>query len=137
MSYQVLPLVGPAAQNVLSTYTKLLLGISLLPQYAAKPYEQFFEELDDWDDEQVEFLIRLAVRTVALDAEELMSLFRFATDENGVSFSRVNISNLSLEEIYEVLTAVCLEVSKIKVTMVTKEEKKKSVTSQSISEQPS
>lgn len=85
----------------------------------------FFEALKDCDELTRETILREALALVELDPDEVESILSFTTDSNGVPISRANIKNLPPDEIFERLLAVLLEVGKIRITLLTKEEKER------------
>jgi hypothetical protein len=79
--------------------------------------------------EDQEKLIREAVMFVELQKEEVEALVCFCADKNGVPFSAENIKSLGPQDLVEIVVAVCLEISKIKINFVSESEKKNSKTS--------
>ena len=82
--------------------------------------DQKFEDLVNWfnnlsEDEQKLFF-RIAILFGAqLDEEDMLAVLRFRKDKNGVAISRQNINNLSVKEIVDNISDVCLELNKEKV----------------------
>ncbi len=131
---RVLPLVGFKALKALNAFHTLLLGLKMLPSYVDVSYEKFYEGFDEMSDTEKENAVRQAVLHVPLTEEEFQALAGFATDSNGLAISQLNLANFSPDQIYEMLVAVCLEIGKIKIEILTKSEKKKSPDSPSTSE---
>lgn len=127
----VLPLVGPKAYSAVISVQKLLLGMKMLPEYEKIPYPEFFESFREMEDSEKESHIRMAAAFVELTPEELFSIVSFATDSNGIAYTSANLRNLEPQEIFEAIVAVAMEISRIKITLVTKDEKKKLNTSAS------
>ncbi len=121
----VLPLQGYRSLRVLNAFHSLLLGLKMLPAYMEESYESFHEGFKSKTEAQKETLLREAVAFVRLSPEEVEALISFSTDKNGVPFSAVNQKNLTPDEIFEVIVAVCMEIGKIKIDLVTDDEKKK------------
>lgn len=126
---QVLPLVGTKAYSALIAVQKLLLGLKMLPEYENIKYAEFFESFREMDDSEKESKIRIAAAFVELTVEELQAIICFGSDSNGIAYTSANLKNLKPDEIFEVIVAVALEVSRIKITLVSQEEKKKLSTS--------
>lgn len=122
---KVLPLKGYKALRALNGFHALLLGLKMLPAYAEVPYETFYASFQDKTEDEKETLIREAAVFVELDRDEVEALIGFCTDKNGVPFSPMNIGNLALDELHEVIVAVCMEIGRIKIDLVTDAEKKK------------
>lgn len=129
---QVLPLVGTKAYSALIAVQKLLMGLKMLPEYEKQPYVEFFESFREMSDADKENHIRMAAAFVELTVEELQAIICFGTDANGIAYTSANLKNLKPEEIFDVIVAVALEVSRIKITLVSQNEKKKLSTSVSI-----
>lgn len=131
----LLPLAGYKSLRVLNAFHSLLLGLKMLPVYLDTNYVDFFASFKDKSDAEKESALRQAAAFVELSPEEVEAIVSFATDSNGVPYSGVNIKQLGPDEIFEIIVAVCMEVGRIKVDLVTEEEKKKFPTSQLMSEE--
>lgn len=131
---KVLPLVGYKSLRALNAFSSLLLGLKMLPIYLGLGYVEFYASFKDKSDEEKESDLRQALAFVQLSQEEVEALASFATDSNGIAYTPVNLKTIGAEELFEILIAVCMEIGRIKVELVSEEEKKKSLTSQSISE---
>lgn len=130
---KISPLKGYKALRALNGFHALLLGLKMLPQYILKDYETFYSDFKDKTEEQKEKLIREAVVFVQLAQDEVEAIVSFASDKNGIPYSDVNIKNLDLGQIHEIIVAVCMEIGKIRVELVSESEKKNSLGSQSTS----
>lgn len=128
---KLLPLKGYKSLKALNAFHALLLGLKMLPMYRAQSYEVFYESFKDMDDGEKETFLREAVVFVQLEQDEVEAVVGFASDKNGIPYSPVNIKNLAPDELHAVIVAVCMEIGKIKIDLVSESEKKKSVTSQS------
>ncbi len=71
---------------------------------------------------------------VQLGQDEVEALISFATDSNGIPYSAVNLKNLSVGDLHEVIVSVCMEIGRIKIDIVSEDEKKNSLDSQSTSD---
>jgi hypothetical protein len=87
-------------------------------------YEKFHAAFETKTDAEKEVMIREAILFVKLEDEEIEALLSFTTDKNGVPYSKVNIKNLSPKDLHECIVAVCMELSRIKIDLVTEAEKK-------------
>lgn len=130
----VSPLTGFRSLRVLNVFSSLLLGLKMLPESRNVTYVEFLASYKDKTDEEKETDLRHALQFVELDEEEVNALVHFASDPNGIPYSSANVKNLSADEIFEICIAVLMEFSKIKITLVSEDEKKKSLTSRSILE---
>lgn len=130
MNQKILPLVGYKSLRALNAFHALLLGLKMLPAYQAEGYESFYASFGEKTDAEKEKLLREAAVFVQLQQDEVEALITFATDKNGVPYSAVNLKNLNAGELHEIIVAVCMEIGRIKIDLVSEEEKKKSLTSQ-------
>lgn len=129
MKYTVLPLKGYKSLRALNVFHTLLLGMKMLPVYFNESYESFYESFKTKTDEEKEKLIREAILFVQLGQDEVEAVVAFVTDKNGIPFSSANIKNLGMDEIHEIIVAVCMEIGKIKIDILLENEKKNSQTS--------
>lgn len=97
----------------------------MLPAYIAEDYQTFFESFKDKTDGEKETFLREAVAFVELNEDEVGAILTFCTDKNGVPYTAVNAGNLSIDEMHEIIVSVCMEIGKIKVDLVSEDEKKK------------
>lgn len=124
MAIKVLELKGFKSYRALCAFHTLMLGLKMLPDYMNEGYEEFYDRLSKMPAEDQKKMIDEAVKLVPLDSEEVEALMSFACDNNGVPYSKVNIDNLNPLQINENLSAVCVEISKIKIDFVSESEKK-------------
>ena len=129
---KVLPLKGYKSLKALNAFHALLLGLKMLPSYLAESYESFYESFKDKTDSEKEKLIREAALFVQLQQDEVEALVAFTTDRNGIPYSAANVNNLSIDELHEIIVAVCMEIGKIKIDILTESEKKNYPASASI-----
>ncbi len=121
---KVLPLKGYKSLRALNAFHALLLGLKMLPAYITIAYETFYASFAEKTDAEKEKLLREAVVFVQLAQDEVEALLSFATDPNGVPYSAVNLKDLSIDALHETITAVCMEIGRIKIDLVSEEEKK-------------
>lgn len=126
MKVNVLPLVGFKSLRALNGFHALLLGLKMLPLYLDQDYATFYESFKDKSDSEKEGALRQAASFVELGREEVSALISFATDPNGIPYSDANSKTLKADELFEIIVAVCMEIGRIKIDLVTEEEKKKS-----------
>lgn len=122
---QLLPLKGFKSLKALNAFHALLLGLKMLPMYFSEPYETFYANFGNKTDAEKETFLREAAVFVELNEEEVAALVSFACDKNGVPYTKVNIKNLSVDELHSIIVAVCMEIGRIKIDLVTEGEKKK------------
>lgn len=127
---KLLPLKGYKSLKALNAFHALLLGLKMLPMYRAQSYETFYEGFKDKTEGEKETFLREAVIFVTLEQDEVEALIGFACDKHGVPYSPVNMKNLSPDELHEVIVAVCMEIGRIKIELVSESEKKKLGSSQ-------
>lgn len=128
---KLLPLVGPKSMRALNAFNMLLVGLSMLPGMGGLDWLDTVDEIPEAEKEK---LIRRAVTIVPLQNEEIEALASFVADKNNVAYVNQNLSKLPVAELHEVLSIVCVEIGKIKVSLVTEAEKKSSENSPSTSE---
>lgn len=128
---KVLELRGYKSLRVLNAYSSLMLGIKMLPEHMKEPFEEFYDRLERLDDVEKMKTIRKAILFVELQEEELQAILSFASDKNGVPYGPENLKNLNPSELTEIIAAVCFEMSKFKIDLVTEAEKKNLETSPS------
>ncbi len=129
---KVLELKGYKSLKALNVFHTLMLGLKMLPAYVGEGYEEFYAKVQLMTEVEQSALIREAALFVKLDQDEIESLLCFVADPNGVPYGPENLKNLGPDQIHEVIVAVCSEISKIKVNLVTDAEKKKSKIAPSI-----
>lgn len=129
MKFEVLKIEGLKSQPTLAAYGALLMGLKMTPEYAFKSYEEFLDMVHKLPEEDIKKIFRSAFHFVPMEEDELLSFLRWVKDPNGVPFSHVNVKNLSLEAIREAVVAVCLEITRFKIDLVSDDEKKNSLTS--------
>lgn len=125
MARVVAPLVGIKSLKALNAFHTLLLGLKMLPAYMSQDYQTFYASFGAMSDGEKETKLREAVAFVQLAPEEVDALIGFCSDKNGVPYSDVNKGNLTVDEIFECIVAVCMEIGRIKIDLVSDDEKKK------------
>ncbi len=128
---KVLELKGYKSLRAFQAYHTLLLGLKMLPSYATESYEGFYTRISEMPPLEQEKIIREAVLFVELTKEEVEAIICFCSDPNGIPYRSENIKNLTPDQLVEGIVSVCVEISKFKVSLITEDEKKNSVTSQS------
>lgn len=122
---RLLPLQGYKSLRALNAFHALLLGLKMLPAYMAVPYVEFYAAFETKTDAEKETALREALAFVQLSPEEVEALISFATDANGIPYGPANLANLKPDELFELIVAVCMEIGRIKIDLVSKDEKKK------------
>ncbi len=128
---KVLPLKGYRSLRALHAFHALLLGLKMLPSYAAEPYESFYASFSEKTEAEKETLLREAAVFVQLSQDEVEAIISFCTDKNGVPYSQVNLKNLGPDELHEIIVAVGMEIGRIRIDIVSESEKKNYLTSPS------
>lgn len=122
---KVLELRGYKSLRAMNAFHTLMLGLKMLPAYMGESYEDFYARVELMPESDQEKLIREAVLFVNLEKDEVEALAEFAADPNGVPYRAENLKNLDPKAIMEIIVAVALQISKIKVDFVSDAEKKK------------
>lgn len=128
---KTLELKGIRSLRALNAFNTLMLGLKMLPLYRAESYEEFLGRVEEMPTADQERLIREAVVFVPLEPEEIEAMLGFCCDPNGVPISAENVKNLGPRELHEGIVAVCMQIAKIKIDLVTDREKKNSAGSPS------
>lgn len=121
---KVLELKGYKSLRALQVFHTLMLGLKMLPAYIAEGYEEFYARVAVMAPEDQEKLIREAALFVELSRDEIEAVLAFCADANGVAYGAANIGSMGPKELHEAVVAVCKEIAKIKIDLVTEEEKK-------------
>jgi PhoPQ-activated pathogenicity-related protein len=127
---KILPLQGYKSLRALNGCHALLLGLKMLPAYINESYEAFYKRFQEKSDPEKETLLREAAVFVQLSQDEVEAIISFATDKNGVPYGPSNMKSLPVNEIHEIIVAVCMEIGRFKIDLLSEEEKKNFPTSQ-------
>lgn len=119
------PLVGFKSLQALNVFSTLMMGLKMLPAYRGETYEAFLERIQAMPEDDQRNMIRQAAVFVDLKQEEVEALASFAEDANGIQYGPANLKSMGPVEIVDLIVAVCMEIAKIKVNLVTEDEKKK------------
>jgi hypothetical protein len=121
---KVLELKGFKSLRALNSFSALVLGLKMLPSYAQESYESFYSKVQLMDDKDKIEIFKEAAMFVELQKEEVEALLSFCVDPNGIPYKSENLNNLSPDQIVDCIVAVCMEISKIKIDLITDDEKK-------------
>lgn len=124
MEIKTLELKGYKSLRAFNAFNALVLGLKMLPAYMGESYEDFLNRLQEMPEEDQRKMIREAASFVALEEDEVKALVCFAADSNGVPFTAENMKRLSHTDLLEIIVAVCMEITKIKVDFVSEKQKK-------------
>lgn len=131
---KVSTIAGPEGMKALTAFNALLFAYKGLPAYVHVPYVEFFESFKHKTDSEKETILREALSFYSLEHDEIRAIVSFGHDKNGIAYGETNVKNLSVEELFEIIIAVCMEIGKIHIDIVSEEEKKKLKISPSIFE---
>ncbi len=129
---KVRELKGYKSLRALNGFNALLLGLKMLPAYATESFEDFFSRLHELPDDAQEKLVREAAMFVQLQPDEVDAMISFCEDVNGVPYGPENVKNLSTSDLVEIIVAVSMSISKMRIGLLSEDEKKKSQISASI-----
>lgn len=121
---KVLPLKGYNSLRAFNARSNLLLGIKMLPEYMGESYESFYQRIDALEPEKQQELFFQAAKHVELDKSEVEAFLSFCEDPNGVPYNPANLKSLGPDKIIEAIVSVCMEISKIKIDIISDDEKK-------------
>lgn len=136
MLRKVRELKGAKSLVAFNGFNTLLLALKMLPDHLEKTYDQFHAMFDELDDAGKVKALSRALAHVALTEDEVAAMVSFCSDSNGVPYGTANINTLKLEELHAVILSVAMEISRIKVDILSEDEKKNSSDGQSISGGP-
>jgi len=121
-------LKGYNSLKAMNVFHSLMLGLKMLPAYSHQGYEEFFQRVQEMPEHEQVPLIREAALFVVLERDEVEALVGFVEDPNGVAYTKENLKSMGPKKIHDMVVAVCAEIAKIKIDLVTEAEKKKSKT---------
>lgn len=81
---------------------------------------------DEKTQSEKELFLREGLAIIKLEDDEIDALIGFCVDGNNIPYTKANIKNLGLKEIYECCLSVMIEISKIEISFLTESEKKSS-----------
>ncbi len=121
---KVLALQGYKSLRALNAFSALVLGLKMLPAYMGETYEDFLGRLKLMPEADQRKMLTEAAMFVKLEVEEVEALVCFCADPNGVPYSAENLKSLGPDQLIDVIVSVALEISKIKVDLLSESEKK-------------
>lgn len=121
---KVLELKGYNSLRALNAFSALMLGVKMLPQYMLEDYDSFMIRVGEMPEEKRREMLFQAAKHIELDKGEVEALICFCLDPNGIPYSSANLKNLSFDQILECVVEVCMEISKIKIDIISDSEKK-------------
>lgn len=108
----------------LQVWYKVMIGYKMFAPNAHFELEKFFEHLGDMDDAEKEKCVREALLITPLSKEDIELVSVFCSDANGVSFKQENMRKLSPSQVHDILAKVFMEITKIKINLLSEDEKK-------------
>lgn len=123
-------LKGFKSLRAMNVFHTLMLGLKMLPMHLAEPYEEFYARIKSLPEEQQKAMISKAALFVTLEEPEVEAIAYFCEDANGVPYNSASLKKLGPDKIHEMIVAVCFEISKIQIDMISDAEKKNSKISQ-------
>lgn len=124
MARRVLEIKGLKSLRALNVFHTLVLGVKMLPSYLSEGYEEFCTRIQSLPEADQRKILTEAAIFVKLDPDEVEAILGFVTDQNGVSYQPANFGNLKPDEIVECIVEVALQIAKIKIDLVSADEKK-------------
>ena len=112
---EVTELKGLKSVKALNIYSQLLLGYKMLPIHFDKTYDEFLEWFSNQSVDDKKIIIKQALSAVSLDDVDITALTAFAKDENGIIYTKSVLDHLSINEIIDVATEVCLALDRLEV----------------------
>lgn len=94
----------------------LLFNYYLLPVHDTKEsYTQFLKRFNAMPADEKKEVLTQSLYLSGIDEKEIFELVCFATDGNGIHYSRANIGNLEIKVIFEIVVDVCLAICELDV----------------------
>ena len=124
----VIEIKGSKSLRAINAFITLVTGLKMLPEYQKISIWPFLAAIAELDTDGQATMLREAALIVPIEDEEIFALAHFCQDQNGVRYSRENVNGLGPGQIIDLIVAVCLEIIKLKVHLVSESEKKNSVT---------
>ncbi|MDR2426824.1 MAG: hypothetical protein LBD46_06590 [Endomicrobium sp.] len=124
INLKVLALEGLKSLRAFNSFHTLLLGYKMLPANMNKNYEKFLEEFDAACEEDKEKILREAAALVPIEQDEVDAITCFCCDVNGIPLTKINTAKMKPDQLIDVIVAVCLELSKIKLYSISEDVKK-------------
>lgn len=124
----VLPLHGLKSLDAVRGLSALLLGYYCLAMPGKTSYatfEEFFESFGVISEEEKEKIIRTAILFVKVEHWEIEAMASFVPDKKGAPYSAASLKNMPMSQLIEIVVAVCKEMGKLKVSILSEDEKKK------------
>jgi len=121
---KVKELKGFKSLRALNVFNTLLIGLKMLPAYQRYDFEEMLLAIHDMPESDQRKCMKEAALLVELDESEVESLISFCVDPNGVPYTKENLRNLEPNKIVEMIVAVCMEISKFKIDLISDSEKK-------------
>lgn len=122
---KVLPLKGYPGYRALCSYSALVWGMKMVPQFFTLNVAQFEEDyLKSLPLDQQFDHFKRGAEIVKLTEEESNDFIAVCADPNGVRYSRENVNNLDPIQFRDLLATVAFEIYKIKIDSITAEQKK-------------
>lgn len=131
---EVSELKGFKSLRALNVFNTLVIGLKMLPSYQKYDFEELLLAMNDMDEADQRKCLKEAALLVELEKSEVESLISFCKDANGVPYTAQNLKSLKPNEIVEMIVAVCMEISKFKIDLISDDEKKNLKTGQLIQE---
>lgn len=119
------PIRGFKSLRAINVFSTLMLGLKMVPEFVVEEHDDFLERVHNLPEDEKRRLFKRAVEIVELERGEVAACLSFVRDPNGVPYSSLNMDNLSHTEIINAVTEVCMEISRMEVSSLTEDEKKK------------
>lgn len=121
---QVSELKGLKSLRAFNVFHTLMLGVKMLPDYLSEDYESFLGRVSEMSDADKVKVLTVAAKFVKLETEELDAIIYFCKDKNGLPYTQASLVNLTPDELIEIIVAVCMKISEIKIDILSDNEKK-------------
>lgn len=121
---KALELKGLKSVRALNSYSILLMGLKMIPEYAHLTYEEFLSIINAMEPEDQRKIFKTAVKLVNMEPDDVKALCVFCADSNGVPYTSENMHKLALKDILEIMVEVCMAIASIKIDMISEDQKK-------------
>ena len=95
----------------------LLFSYFMLPEFREpkESYTEFLKRFSGMTEDEQREIFKTSLYFAGIDENEILAICCFAKDINGVSYQKANLASLEIEELFDIIIDVCMEIVKIRV----------------------
>ena len=121
---KLLPLTGISGVRAFNVFHSVILGLKMVPIELEKGYHAFLDEMNSKTEDEKREYFRTGLNFVPLEESDIEAVIRFCEDANGIPLTKNSVRGMSSVDIINLMVEVFLEIAKLNVNLVTKDEKK-------------